>query len=199
VGMEQLIELVRGQIRDKSAPFVFAKATTIPVAPDELEEFVTLAIQDYSRWRPVTGKPAQLTLVVDILNYDLPSDYIDLENFPLDYRTYLKTIFLATKPTAVDVVDYYYTATHNADTIPETDVPSVVWLAASMALQAITSDQKKLNDYLSYKVPNVIEVTADKIVEISKSLLKLASDLKKDYSSRVEKTINTSKSYMTFG
>lgn len=204
--MELLINLVRAQIQDRDG-IVFSKSKpateTEPAQPDELEAFVTLAIQDYSRWRPLKGKPATLQIEAGKLDYSLPADFVDMEYYPtVDYRVFQKTLFIVGgAPSEPIIVDYLYTAMHTADTLPEYDKPAVVDFASAKAMRAIIADPNRLEAYTSYELKDVLQVNGENMTELGKELLKSASDLEKQYLLRVQpgQTVPSPTAYMSFG
>lgn len=187
--LELLNEQVRGQLKDTSEPFVFAKAVIDPPKADELEQFVIAAVQDYSGFKPLKGKPGTLSLISGQRQYGLPPDFIEMEEFPYECPT----------PEADGTLEYFYTALHEPGTVPQTDIPCIVWSATAAALRALATDQKRLEQYVSYKVPDMVEVNADKVSEIGKALLKNASDMEAKYLKRVQMVARAATPYVTFG
>jgi hypothetical protein len=189
VSLANLIEQVRSQIRDTKEPYVFAREVpateTSPAVPDELETFVMRAVHDYSRWRPLKGKPGILTLIPEKVDYELPTDFIQMETFPQAHRIFGKNLYLASAPSMPGVITYYYDALHTPETIPVFDEPAIVWLASSMALRAITSDPKLLEKYVSYDLKNIYSQNTENMTEVVSQIVKTAEQLEKQYMLRV--------------
>ncbi|SDH70274.1 hypothetical protein SAMN04489735_10459 [Aneurinibacillus thermoaerophilus] len=205
MSLANLIEQVRSQIRDTKEPYVFAREVpateTSPAVPDELETFVMRAVHDYSRWRPLKGKPGMLTLIPEKVDYELPTDFIQMETFPQAHRIFGKNLYLASAPSMPGVITYYYDALHTPETIPVFDEPAIVWLASSMALRAIVGDPKMLQDYISYDLEDVVRVNTENLSEAIGQILKAADQLEKQYNARIAtpKEETYPSAFMTFG
>lgn len=197
--MQQLNDLVRGQIKDTTEPYIFAKEVEEPVKADELEQFVMMALQDYSGFKPLRGKPGTISLIIGQKEYELPSDFLEMDEFPLEHHIFNQVLYLKEIPTVTEPLEYFYVSVHGPETVPQTDVPCIVWSASASALRALVTDQKRLEQYVSYKVPDMIEVNADKVSEIGKALLKNASDMEVNYLKRVQRVSRPSGPYVTFG
>ncbi|QYY44777.1 hypothetical protein ACKE5C_19140 (plasmid) [Aneurinibacillus thermoaerophilus] len=211
MSLANLIEQVRSQIRDTKEPYVFAREVpateTSPAVPDELETFVMRAVHDYSRWRPLK-KRGTLSIVPGEVEYVLPNDFIQIDNFvlnvgfdPLQYRVLVNKIYLIQPPIDREDVIYYYDALHTPDTIPAYDEPAIVSLAAAMALRAIVGDPKMLHDYISYDLEGVVKINTENMTEAIEQILKAAQQLEEQYSSRIVTSQKEEKNspFMTFG
>ncbi|MDC0763502.1 hypothetical protein POF51_22510 [Brevibacillus sp. AG] len=198
--LSKFIVEVRGQIRDTGSAPVFQYAIpptdTEPGKPDEIEQFVRQAIQDYSGWKPLRGKRGRLNLLQGQDEYSLPEDFIRMEEFLRPHRISGKLVYLLQMPLLSDEVIFFYTAMHQAETIPDYDVPAVCWLAASLALKAVMSDPNRLDKYVSYNLDEVFELNTENLTEATMYLAKAADQLEKQYLARMTAT---NKPIMTFG
>ncbi|MFD0682380.1 MULTISPECIES: hypothetical protein [unclassified Paenibacillus] len=198
--LNKLIQLVRAQIRDKGGViFALPKPASeeTPAEPDELEPMVQNVVDDYSRWRPLRGKPGQLELHIEQIEYTLPDDLIELESFPKEYFRYNKFLTLSDAPIQEETIRYVYTAMHMAETIPHYDVPALVGMAAANALRAVVSDPNKIEEYISFKLEGVLDIDTRNTSEVSREILKTAAEFEKQYLLRVQH--QTSGPYMSFG
>lgn len=185
--LNNLIEQVRGQIRDKGPEPVFSRAReateNTSASADELEEFVQRAVRDYSGFRPLQ-RPGQIDLLPGRMVYDLPPDFISMDVFPSNHRLSGKTLHLLAAPTG-SALSFWYYAVHTAETVPEIHHPALVQLAAANALRALVSDPQKLKKYSSYEIPGVFKKDGENSTEIGKEILRTASEYEKQYLARV--------------
>jgi hypothetical protein len=197
----ELVEQVRSRIRDKNDPTIFARATTVePVAPDELEAFVADAVHDYSRWKPLENKRGTLSIETGKVEYPLPADFIVANEFLLGHRVSGKMAYLVDEPAQSFTFTFWYCALHTAETVPDQDVPALVSFAAANALRAIVAEPKKLDQYVSYDLKDVIRVDAENTTEIGKEIIKTADAWEKQYMTRVTSSSAAApKPYVSFG
>lgn len=186
MSVERLIEKVRSQIRDTKEPFVFARempaTEDTPAVPDELLLFIQSAVQDYSRWRPLKGKPGLLFLYPGQVQYQLPDDFIEMDELPsVSHRLFGRTLHLTNEPFAARDVSYRYSAMHTCETIPAYDESCIVWMASALALRAIVTSPAMLEQYASYKIPDVFDQDGNASVKIAEHVLKTADQLEKQY------------------
>ncbi|MEF7566004.1 hypothetical protein V4V35_23725 [Bacillus infantis] len=200
--LDQLIETIRGQIRDNQEPYTFAKKTE--EQPDELEMFVEQALIDYSRWKPIEEKPGTISLQAGTVLYDLPSDFMEMKSFPVNvtFQVLGQQLLLIDVPETAMQIPYTYRAAHSAESVPLKDKVCIVWFAAAQALRAITSDTKKLDSYVSYNLKDVLQVDAKESNRIVTILKENAASLEEKYKERVMYPAEQHASgaaFMTFG
>lgn len=197
--MEQLIDQVRTQIRDKTEPYLFNLKTD--ESPDELENFVQHALIDYSRYNPIDNKIGSLVLKEGVSLYDLPSDLMEMNSFPFPHQVIGLQLLLIDPPEVTMSVPYSYKAARDAKSVPLQDRPCVVWFASAQALRAVISDSKKLDTYTSYKLQGVIEVDSRDVNKVITMLKDNASTYERLYNERIipSESNGNDTSFATFG
>ncbi|TPG74027.1 hypothetical protein EEL32_25560 [Brevibacillus laterosporus] len=198
--LSKFVSEVRGHIRDTGSAPVFKYAIpetdTEPATPDEIEQFVKQAVHDYSGWKPNHGKRGKLPISAGIDEYQLPSDFIRMEDFMPPHRVSGRILYLNKQPYHDTEITFFYTAMHQPETIPEYDTPAVTWLAASLALKAVMGDPNRLDQYISYDIDEVFSLNTENLTEATLYIAKASEQFEKQYLQRME---GRSKPILSFG
>lgn len=206
--LTELISKVRSQISDlKGAVFALVSQSEEEGAhPDELQSIVLDAVSDYSRWNPVQNRRGRIDVIIGQLDYDLPADFMGMEVEPsLNFLLSEKVLILKESPTKVGSCSFFYKGMRTPESVPEYDVPAVVWLASANALRAVLADQERLQRYINYKIPNASEIDAHPASRVIEQINKAAQDLERQYNKRMEPyqkaqlEVVARGPYMTFG
>ncbi len=146
--------LLRTELDDAVTPYTWSDA--------QLNEYLTLAMLDYSAWLPLE-KMANLSIVAGTASYGLPTDFrapVRLEypagvlwlrddrySAPGSYRLFGGQLIFADPPSSADTAVLSYLANHalpaaDGDTVtPNTQ--ALVLFAAGLALRWLTTDEAK--------------------------------------------------------
>ncbi|ASS75775.1 hypothetical protein CIG75_12785 [Tumebacillus algifaecis] len=206
--MQNLINKVRSQISDlKGSVFALASQDEEEgTIPDELQSIVIDAVSDYSRWNPVQNRRGRIDVIVGQTDYDLPADFMGMEVEPsLNFLLSEKVLILKESPKKAGSFSFFYRGMRSPESVPEYDVPAVVWLASANALRAVLADQERLQRYINYKIPNASEIDAHPASRVIEQINKAAQDLERQYNKRMENyqraqlEVASRGPYMTFG
>ncbi|MFD2172384.1 hypothetical protein [Tumebacillus lipolyticus] len=205
--LTELISKVRSQISDtKGVVFAPERQEEGETIQDELKSIVLDAVSDYSRWNPAQNRRGRIDVVIDQSDYELPPDFVGMEVEPsLSFLLSEKVLIMKESPTQAGSFSFFYKGMRTPESVPEYDVPAVVWLASANALRAVLADQERLQRYINYKIPNASEIDAHPASRVVEQINKAAQDLERQYNKRMEPyqkaqlEVVARGPYMTFG